>query len=1464
MKRLLLPRLLGLLWISILIWSPRPLATGGVAEATLDADGLQVLSEDQRGVLLSLNTSDYDFVTQITETGTFRQLMVPGYEFTRESGMPQLPARSVLLGVPARGDVEVRVVSDDSVEIGIPGVLLPSPYPALLDDELQPGQWVYPEVNVFRAMTSIYPEKPAALVGDAWLRDQRIVRLVLYPFQYLPERNSLIWHRRLQVEVLFPSNEAGFSSLAQGGRPYNPQAFERLLEQMLLNYETAKAWRELPTFSEVHTTHVEGPRLRIAVEADGLYRITYDDLVTAGMNPALFDPRDLHMTSQGEDIAITVVGEEDGSFDPGDYVLFYGQYFRGGRMANWYADESVHWLTYTQQLPDGTARLWHPEFNAIMMEKYTRQNVYWLAINQEEEPPRMATLDGTPGSAPVPANYRTTERAEIERQHWEYHYTGEDTWFGRFVVSTQPVDFTINLSSPSPVSSPAVVRGEVVAFSYNDYASPDHHTKFWLNSLPNPIDDAYWEGRSRYHFEAQVLNTDLVSGTNTLRFQALNDTSAPPYIMFDWFEVEYDRLFRAQADAILFTGAVSGTWRYEVDNFADRGIQVYDVTVPEMPVQVLNAEIRSSAGGKYRAAFQATHAAGAQYLLVSEAAWKSPAEIRFYVPPDLKSPGHQADYLLIAHPDFLAGAQALANYRAAQGLTTLVVDINDIYNEFNEGIVHPIAIKNFLEYAFAVWMPPAPAYVVLIGDGHWNPKMNYPPGYGTAPVFIPPNLSWVDFWQGEVDSANLLATIAGSDPLPDLMISRIPVNTADELNAVVSKIIAFEASPRADWQRNHVFVADNTPDPAGDFVASAESIIQDYVRPGYMATRVYQDDFSDYGRCGTSPYPGGPACPNVNLAIAETLNVTGTQILSYIGHAATRNWAHEQIWLYHPDDPNNPNDQYYNDFDRLSNQDRLPVVLSMTCLDGYWFHPTLQPSLAELYLRTPLVGAAGTFSPTGLGVATGHDVLQRGFYAAIYDGGVWSFGFATLAAKLALYQAGYSYDLLHTFTLFGDPALALHSPYGFEMSPEEASQAAIVGQTVTYTLVLTNTGVISDTFEMQLGDHSWQTTLPFTRTLLQPGERIEFVVGVEIPSDVPGGARDTVVVAAISRGDVDQQDEVVLRTTANVYGVVVVPAYEARVGLPGSSVLYALTISNTSNVTDTFSISLSETAWPTLPGEWEIGPLGPDMSASLPVTVSIPAGADDWAVDMAILTVTSHSDPSRQAISTLQTMARLYGVSVSPSFQYGSGRRGEAVTYGVSFENSGGYQDSLAVDAISTLGWQIEPEDFILGPLTPGETVNVNFTVFVPGDATAGEQDTITIQATSFGDPEVSDQGLLYATANVYGLALNANRERAMDLPNRLVSYTLALTNLANTSDIFDVSIGPHQWETSVTPMSVQVAAGSTVELTVRVIIPAEALPFATDAVTITLTSRADPAQSAAVTLATSAKVAVYLPALSK
>ncbi len=1065
---------------------------------TLPEDGLRVVRSDERGLLLELVVPDY--------TLNAGQISVPNADRLAESGKPELPQFSALIGIPAEGAVSVQVVQDEVQVVAGQYSIAPAPSPFLPDGDLQPGAVQRIPDRTAYANRAWYPAEVARVADTAWLRDQHLARIEIYPFQYRAATQELRWHRRLLIEVKF----AG-AAVADRLGPSDANPFEASLQEQVLNYAVARQWRSTsadrsPAVQPALSATALAPRYKIVVDHDGVYRVTYDDLLAAGFVMTSFDPRNLHMTNQGLDVAVEVVGEGDGHFDPGDDVLFYGQKLRGDLLASKHAAEVSDWPSLHG---------WQPEFNAKMVEKYTDDNVYWL------EPRttlglRMAVLNGVPAGAPVADYYTATVRAEQSRLWKTTHFNSEDTWFWDEITTpfsgyTVTRTYTITLTDIASAPLSATVRAELTPIWPNTPPNPTYRSIFRLNELDTVLEDSLWTGIVRHHMAQPIAPAQLLEGQNALILTVVAQPQTPVVdLFFDWFEIQYARRFMADENQLTFVDDRSGARQYVIGNFTTNTLQVFNVSNPWEPQRVVSSSI-TSAAGQVTAAFQITASVPVTYFVSGADQIQSPKQISRYVPPDL-SGGNGADYLIITHRDFITSMQTLAAHRAAEGLRVKIVDVDDLYNQFNDGLYHPIAIKNFLKYAYANWQAPAPTYVLLVGDGHWNFKNFNPAKYGTLPNFMPPNLGWVDPYQGEVDTANALVMLVGSDPLPDMLVGRLPVNTAAEADIVVNKIISYEAQAKSlPYRRRMTLVADNIPDfkNSGDFVQLSNDLIRDMLPTTYFADKVYANDY------GCIPQQTPVPCPAVNAAITATINQTGALFVNYIGHASVDYWGDERFLSTA-------------EVATFSNANQLPIILSMTCLDGYWLYPN-RSSLTETMLRAANGGAVATFSPTGLGVSTGHDRLERGLLNAVFQQGASRLGSATQAGKLALYASGQDYDLIDTFTVFGDPALRLPL-HQIELSLAQADQIAARGSTAMYTLHLTNTALLADNIAVQLVQ-DWPAVAWPTSVALAPGAAATVVVSVTVPSTVTAGAVGVVTVTTQSV-DVTTRATVQLNTTA--------------------------------------------------------------------------------------------------------------------------------------------------------------------------------------------------------------------------------------------------------------------------------------------------------------------------------------------
>jgi hypothetical protein len=452
-----------------------------------------------------------------------------------------------------------------------------------------------------------------------------------------------------------------------------------------------------------------------------------------------------------------------------------------------------------------------------------------------------------------------------------------------------------------------------------------------------------------------------------------------------------------------FVGA-SGYWRYQLSGLPS-GAALYDVTNPAAPV-------RLTIGPD---SFEVNVATARSYLMAGPGTLFAPA-ISAHAPVDLAMPlNAQAIYIV---PDaFVSALAPLVDQRRSQGYSVAVVRAAAIYDTWGGGQVSPQAIRSFLRYAAATWSV-KPIAVTLVGDGTSDPR-NYL-GIGQT-SWMPPYLAAVDPGLGETACESCFAQLDGNSPLddalPDLLIGRLPVKSADELGQLAQKIIAYEnAKDVGAWRGRAAYLADDT-DVVNDFAYVQNQSIGSL--PADVAvTRVYYDPDAPAGE----PWRTRDSL----LAFQRTMDTFGgAAVVSYMGHGLPYQWAYTGP----PLDPSAPQDrQYLMNVDfagDLTNGTRLPIVLSLTCLSGAFQLPSVRgTTVDEALLLNPHGGAIATWSSSGLGVLYGHDALQSGFLSALWNtpGGPPTLGALAMAGYRELFNTkGCCQDALRTYGLLGDP-----------------------------------------------------------------------------------------------------------------------------------------------------------------------------------------------------------------------------------------------------------------------------------------------------------------------------------------------------------------------------------------------------------------------------------------------------------
>jgi N-acetylneuraminic acid mutarotase len=210
------------------------------------------------------------------------------------------------------------------------------------------------------------------------------------------------------------------------------------------------------------------------------------------------------------------------------------------------------------------------------------------------------------------------------------------------------------------------------------------------------------------------------------------------------------------------------------------------------------------------------------------------------------------------------------------------------------------------------------------------------------------------------------------------------------------------------------------------------------------------------------------------------------------------------------------------------------------------------------------------------------------------------------------------------------------------------------------------------------------------------------------------------------------------------YGMTLAPAALGGSGKPGEIVNHTLTVTNTGDTPDAYTV-LVTSDWAAEAPEM-VGALYPGESVSLLVTVTVPLDVLAGEQGVALVTVTSQGDPAAMAQATLTTTAlESYGVSLAPDSQEQSALPGDVVTYTLQITNSGNVTDTFD---LSTTGG----EWVVTLPVTPtnleaGASLEVTVQVLVPVGAADGDQDSVTITAISHGDPTVTAIAELSTTA---------------------------------------------------------------------------------------------------------------------
>jgi hypothetical protein len=662
--------------------------------------------------------------------------------------------------------------------------------------------------------------------------------------------------------------------------------------------------------------------LKISIKREGWYRITQRELVAAGWNVKT-DAKFLQMVVNGEEIPILVLTNKQGIFDESSAIEFYGT-----GIDTPFTDAHIYWLLAGPQ-PGKRIQSWKGEGVSSFSQSFSQ----------------------------------TVERRD-KSIYFSALCNGEQENFFGAVIARNPVEQSITLTHLDTTSSQAT-EIEIVLQGVTMTA---HRVLVQINDFI--IGEIVFNGKKEGLGKFSVQNSLLKEGQNMIRLIAQNgqsDISLVNHIRFS-----YPHLFKADNNFLKLR--VEAKQQVTISGFTSKNIRVFDVTNTSA-VQELSGEILQQTDG-YSISVAAEGFGERSLLALTTEQVKQVAAIKANLPSNWQSRTQAADFIIIANRNFFEGIEPLRKVRQSEGYKVAVVDIEDVYDEFNFGNQSPQSLKDFLAFAKSNWRV-KPRFVMFVGDSSFDPK-NYL-GKGNYD-FVPTKL--IDTNSQETASDEWFGDF-NNDGISELAIGRLPVRTNAETTTIISKNLGYQKTGSAN---SALLVSDQND---GFNFEQASSQLRNLMPKNYQIEELKRASFD-----------AATAKARLFDAIQQ-----GQKLVNYIGHGSVNLWRGN---LLTSEEARN-----------LTNEQNLPVFVIMSCLNGY-FQDVALDCVGESLLKAEHGGAVAVIASTGMTDAESQYILNEQLYRQMFTNNL-TLGEALCRAKTFVNDK----DVRKTCLLFGDPTLKL-------------------------------------------------------------------------------------------------------------------------------------------------------------------------------------------------------------------------------------------------------------------------------------------------------------------------------------------------------------------------------------------------------------------------------------------------------
>ncbi len=675
---------------------------------------------------------------------------------------------------------------------------------------------------------------------------------------------------------------------------------------------------------------------KIAIQEDGLYRITAQELISAGLPSADLTGAAVKLFRNGEEVPVYV--SDMGPLSGSDFIEFRAFKNDGSADTGLYED---------------------PDFQPSTAKSlFSETAIYFLTLSPGTANLRIIDINNDITSPPAKETYFMEEVAvtydDVVQLGTPYPVGGVSLYSSTFEEAEGFVSGSFSGTSNIPIETPDVVQGTgesaTLSAKFTYFRLVETNLSLTPSfALGSSAESTYnWTGGFGFNtFQDDFPSSVLSDGETNLTFRT-NTTSGRRF-RFGEISLRYPRGFsfsnQVEAD---FTLNAAGEKYYEIDNMqSGSGTSIiYDESSNE------RIQLNNGSGIRFKTSTNST--SNTIYISNEVKSVSLPIESTTFT----DYAGLGANLFVIYHPSLespIDGENQVDRYieyrESSDGgsFTVAKVNIEDAYDQYAYGIeYHCGALKNlFLELNDN---GVDPEHIFIIGKGHEYIELHSDdPQLQT--MLIPPfglpgsdNLYVTDYHE------NLIRTSIG----------RVATKTASDLKIYVDKIVEYEATQQDTsdpvqtkdkiWMKEALHLG-------GGANSSQQNLFRGYLND--YKSIIEQDN---YGAKVTSVFK--TSTDPVQIAesvVIDSLIDRGISIVTFFGHAAAN------VFEFNLRDPAN-----------YENEGKYPVILTNGCLIGNLYNT--QNTLSEDFVLEPNKGSIAFMGPIQFGVAQGMRAYSESFY----------------------------------------------------------------------------------------------------------------------------------------------------------------------------------------------------------------------------------------------------------------------------------------------------------------------------------------------------------------------------------------------------------------------------------------------------------------------------------------------------